>query len=157
MSYVSECSAREANAANSQRQPAPPARSASPLRQPAPPTHSAKPLRQARDCQFKERQPKCAKSFLEWKSSEMPPLLFGTHSPEESCVSECSTSEADSANRSQPTALRQPHSANRTPPTALRQPHSASPLRQLAPPSPRLPIRRAPTQVRQIIPRVEVS
>ena len=63
--------------------PTPPTHSASPLRQhrsanTTPPTplrqhHSANTLRQARDCQFKERQPKCAKSFLVWKSPEKPP------------------------------------------------------------------------------------
>ena len=64
-----------------------------------------------------------------------------------------------------PSPHRQAHTANPhrqpTPPT-----HSANPLRQPTPPthsanptppSPRLPIRRAPTQVRQVITRVEVS
>jgi hypothetical protein len=62
-----------------------------------------------------------------------------------------------SANTSPPTPLRQHLSANTTPPTPLRQHHSANTLRQHAPPSPRLPIQRAPTQVRQVIPGVEVS
>jgi hypothetical protein len=57
-----------------------------------------------------------------------------------------------SANTTPPTPLRQHLSANTTPPT-----RSANTLRQHASPSPRLRIQRAPTQVRQVIPGVEVS
>jgi hypothetical protein len=74
------------HSANPLRQPTPPTHSANPLRQPAPSSHYASPtpptalrqptpptrLRQARDCQFEERQPKCAKSLLVWKFPEKP-------------------------------------------------------------------------------------
>jgi hypothetical protein len=120
--------------AHSHRQLTPPSHSANSLRQATPPSHSAKPLRQAtpparhrqhqsantlcqaRDCQFKERQPKCAKSFLEWKPSEMP-----------SSFSELTHQRRVTSPNARP--------VRPTPPTALRQPHSASPLRQLTPPT----------------------
>ena len=137
-SYVSECSTREADTANrtpptALRQP----HSASPLRQPAPPAHSAKP----ETANSKSANPSAPSHYLCGSFLKSRCLLLGSLSSEESYVSECSAREANAAN-----SQRQP-----APPT-----HSANPLRQATPPSPRLPIQRAPTQVRQVIPRVEV-
>ena len=100
------------------------------LRQPAPPTRSAKPeTANSKSANSSAPNHSSCGSFLKSRR-----LLLGSPLLEESYVSECSTSEADSDNR--------------TPPSLLRQ---------LTPPSPRLPIQRAPTQVRQVIPGVEVS
>jgi hypothetical protein len=111
--------------------PTPPTHSASPLRQhlsanTTPPTplrqhHSANTLRQARDCQFKERQPKCAKSFLVWKSPEKP-------SP---------PSRKFLSGRELRLRMFDPSGRHRqlTPPTRRRQPAPPSPLRQAPPPS----------------------
>jgi hypothetical protein len=143
------------HSANSLRQATPPTHSANPLRQPTPPTHSANPLRQPtpparhRQHQSANTSPPTPVRQHALPSPRLPIqraptqvrqviprveavrnalLLFGTHSPEESYVSECSTREADTANRTPPAALRQPTPPARDCQFEERQPKCAKSL-----------------------------